>query len=244
MFRIPDSIKHLFLISLVLLSIPWVFKVDISNITALHFPLNENFEFWQYFTYIFMHADFMHLFFNFISIWFFGSILADSWGTKRFLFFFFSAGVGAALIYTAINYLQFYSIYEVLLQAGVTQDEIISILEAGKTSDQRVVSSITQEQFDKIYRLYSSPMVGASGAAYGILAAYAVYFPERRIHLLFPPISVISKYYIAILIAADLFLGVLNRVEDNVARFAHVGGAIVGFLIASYWKKNQFNYKR
>ena len=241
MIRIPDTIKHLFFTALIILLVPMVLKIDVSNFTALYFPLNERFGFWQYITYIFMHAGPTHLLFNFIAIWFFGYIFVDMWGPKKFLFFFFSAGIGAGLIYTGINYLQFYPIYDSLLDAGLTKAEIIATLESGYSSDQRVVQNITQEDFNKIGGLFTTPMVGASGAAYGIMTAYAVFFPNRKIYLLFPPIPLVTKYYVITLIAADVFLGVLNRVEDNVARFAHVGGAIVGFIIATYWKKNQFN---
>lgn len=242
--RIPETIKHLFLVSLVVLAIGYILKIDLSNVIALHFPMNENFGFWQYITHLFMHGDFGHLLFNFFTIWFFGAPLAESWGTKKFLFFFFSAGVGAALIYTAVNYFQFYGIYDTLIQADLSKGEIISILEAGQTNDPRFVNNITQEQFNKIGGIFNLNAFGASGAAYGVMTAYIVYYPNSRINLLFPPISLVAKYYVVTLVAADLFLGILNRVEDNVGRFAHVGGALVGYIIASYWKKNQFNYRR
>lgn len=244
MIRIPDTIKHLFFVSLVVLLVPEFLKIDLTNFTALYFPMNERFGIWQYFTYIFMHGDFTHLIFNFIAIWFFGYILAEVWGAKKFLFFFFSAGIGAGLIYTGINYVQFYSVYQTLIEVGMSPDEVMAVFELGQTNDSRVINNITVEDFQKVGRIFTSPMVGASGAAYGVMTAYAVFFPNRKIYLLFPPIPIVSKYYVATLIIADLFLGALNRVEDNVARFAHVGGAIVGFIIAVYWKRNQFNRMR
>ena len=162
-------------------------------------------------------------------------------GASEVLFFFFSAGVGAGLIYTGINYLQFYPIYDSLLDAGLTKAEVISVLESGYSRDPRVVQTVTQAQFDKIGGLFARPMVGASGAGSGIMVAFAVYFPNRRIMLLFPPIPMITKYLVGILLISDLYLGILNREQDNIARFAHLGGALIGFIIARYWKKNQFN---
>jgi membrane associated rhomboid family serine protease len=243
MNNLTDAIKHLIIINVIFFIAPLMLKIDLSNILALNFPLNEHFGIWQYFTYAFMHADITHIFFNMLFIWMFGSILEQTWGKNKFLFFYFSAAIGAAIIYTGINYFRFNQIYEIFINAGLTNSEVISILKAGSTNDIRVVNAITQEEFNKIGSLYNSVTVGASGALYGIFAASAVMFPNMEIRLLIFPIPLKNSYYMLTLILSDLFLGVISRENDNIARFAHVGGALVGGLIAWYWKQNQFKIK-
>ena len=240
MNKLTDAIKHLIIINVIFFVAPQLLKLDFSNIFALNFPLNEHFGVWQYITYAFMHADIPHIVFNMLGVWMFGSVLEQMWGKNKFLFFYFSAAIGAAIIHTAINYFRFNNIYEIFINAGLTDSEIINILKTGSTNDFRVVSAITQVEFNKIGSLFNGVTVGASGALYGIMVASAVLFPNMEIRILFIPFPLINKYYMTTLIFADLFLGIINRENDFIARFAHVGGAIVGGLIAYYWKKNQF----
>jgi membrane associated rhomboid family serine protease len=156
------------------------------------------------------------------------------------LFFYFSAGIGAGLIYTLANYIQFQGIYELFIDAGLNSSEIISILESGKTNDSRVVNAITQNQFDKVIGLYNSKAVGASGAVYGVLVAFGIYFKDAKLMMIFFPVPIAAKYFIPVLIGIDIFFGVTNHSIGNIAHFAHIGGALIGFLIAFYWKKNHF----
>lgn len=240
MQKLTEAIKHIIIINVIVFLVPQLLQLDFTNILALHFPENEHFGFWQYITNTFMHFDIPHIAFNMLFIWMFGSILEQTWGRNKFLFFYFSAGIGASIIYTLVNYFQFNSIYEIFINAGLNDSEIISILKKGSTNDLRIVNIITQEQFNRITSLYNGVAIGASGALYGIFAASAVMYPNMEIRLLFLPIPLVNKYYMLILILSDLFLGIISRENDNIARFAHVGGAIVGGLIAYYWKKNHF----
>ncbi len=162
------------------------------------------------------------------------------WGKNKFIFFYFSAGIGAGLIYTLVNYYQFNGIYNLFVNAGLDQSEIITILERAKTTDIRVIEQITQEQFNRIIGLYNAKAVGASGAVYGVLVAFGMYFKDAKLALIFLPIPIAAKYFIPILIAIDVFFGMTDYSIGNIAHFAHIGGAIIGFMIAWYWKKNQF----
>lgn len=240
MTRISDAIKHLIILNVIVFFVPQFLQLDFSNLLALHFPKNENFGFWQYVTHMFMHGGFTHILFNMYGLWAFGSPLEQMWGRNRFLFFYFSAGIGAGLIYTLANYIQFQEVYELFLDAGLNNPEIISILESGRTNDSRVVNAITQNQFNEIIGLYNSKAVGASGAVYGVLVAFGMYFKDAKLMMIFLPVPIAAKYFIPIIIAVDVFFGMTNYTIGNIAHFAHIGGALIGFLIALYWKKNQF----
>ena len=240
MNNITDAIKHLIIINVILFVGPQFLKLDFSNLLALHFPKNEHFGIWQYITHMFMHGSFGHILFNMYGLWAFGSPLEKMWGKNKFIFFYFSAGIGAGLIYTLINYYQFNGIYNLFVNAGLDQSEIITILERAKTTDIRVIEHITQEQFNRIIGLYNAKAVGASGAVYGVLVAFGMYFKDAKLALIFLPIPIAAKYFIPILIAIDVFFGMTDYSIGNIAHFAHIGGAIIGFMIAWYWKKNQF----
>lgn len=240
MVRLTETIKHLIIINAIVFFGLQFTQVDLTNVLALHFPENEHFGFWQYLTHMFMHGSFAHILFNMYGLWAFGTPLEQMWGKNKFLFFYFSAGIGAGLIYTLVNYYQFNNLYDIFIGLGLDRSEIMAILENGSTSDPRVVNGITQEQFNKIVRLYATPAVGASGAIYGVLVAFGLYFKEAKLALIFLPIPIAAKYFIPGLIAFDLFFGMTKYSVGNIAHFAHIGGALIGFIIAWYWKKNQF----
>ena len=240
MNNITGAIKHLIIINIILFVGPQFMKLDFSNLLALHFPKNEHFGIWQYITHMFMHGSFGHILFNMYGLWAFGSPLEKMWGKNKFIFFYFSAGIGAGLVYTLVNYYQFNEIYNLFINAGLQQSEIITILESAKTNDLRVIEYITQEQFNSIIGLYNAKAVGASGAVYGVLVAFGMYFKDAKLALIFLPIPIAAKYFIPILIAIDVFFGMTDYSIGNIAHFAHIGGAIIGFIIAWYWKKNQF----
>ena len=187
-----------------------------------------------------MHGSFAHILFNMYGLWAFGTPLEQMWGKKKFIFFYFSAGLGAGIIYTLVNYYQFNNIYELFVNAGLNPSEILSILKSGTTNDARVVTAISQEQFNDITSLYNTPAVGASGAIYGVLVAFGLYFKDAKLALIFFPVPIAAKYFIPVMILGDLFFGMTKYSVGNVAHFAHIGGALIGFLIAWYWKKNQF----
>jgi membrane associated rhomboid family serine protease len=240
MNKLTDGIKHLIIINVILFVAPQLLQLDFTNVLALHFPKNEYFGIWQYVTHMFMHGSITHILFNMYGLWAFGSPLEQMWGRKKFLFFYFSAGLGAGLVYTLVNYYQFNGIYDLFVSAGLNPSEIISVLEKGTTNDSRVVNAITQTQFNKISSLYNTPAVGASGAVYGVLAAFGLYFKDAKLALIFLPIPIAAKYFIPVMILGDLFFGVTKYSVGNIAHFAHIGGALIGFTIAYFWKKNEF----
>ena len=200
---------------------------------ALYFPQSENFRFWQFVTNIFMHGGFAHIFFNMYALWAFGSPLEQMWGSKKFSLFFFLAGIGAAIIYTLVNYFMYNQMYNELLGAGVTQQDINALL----AMNFEAVRSVSGEKQD-LWMLFNTPVVGASGAIYGVLVAFGMLFPNAKLFLIFLPVPIAAKYFIPALIALDLFSGVtgFSIFGGGIAHFGHVGGAIIGFLLMWYWR--------
>jgi membrane associated rhomboid family serine protease len=208
----------------------------LTNSLALYFPQNEHFAFWQYVTHMFMHGSIAHLLFNMLALWMFGTHLEKNWGKRRFLIFYFACGIGAALIYTAINNYQFHTIYNLLSEFGLNSLDIYTMIEQ-KSYPPAV---LTEDQAGKLLSIYHFPVVGASGAIYGILVAYAFIFPNNKLILIFLPYPVAAKYFVPALITLDLFLGITDVSilgDGGVAHFAHVGGAIIGFLMMVSWRK-------
>ena len=236
--KLTDAIKHLIIINVILFVAPQLLKLDFTNILALHYPKNEHFGIWQYVTHMFMHGSFSHILFNMYGLWAFGTPLEQMWGKKKFVFFYFSAGIGAGLIYTLANYYQFNGIYEQLMNFGLSASDIQNILNVGSYNDSRIL--LSNEEMIKFYSLYHTPAVGASGAVYGVLVAFGMYFKDAKLALIFFPVPIAAKYFIPVIILGDLFFGMTKYSIGNIAHFAHVGGALIGFLIAWYWKKNQF----
>jgi len=244
MNRLTNAIKHLIIINVILFVVPQLLQLDLTNILALHFPKNEHFGFWQYITHMFMHGSFPHILFNMYGLYAFGTPLEQIWGKNKFIFFYFSAGLGAGIIYSLVNYYQFNSVYELFINAGLNDSEVLSILKSGSTNDVRVINAISQEQFNKITSLYSTPAVGASGAVYGVLVAFGLYFKDAKLALLFFPVPIAAKYFIPVMILGDLFFGMTKYSVGNIAHFAHIGGALIGFIIAWHWKNNQFKVRQ
>ena len=236
--RLTEAIKHLIIINVIMFIIPQFLKIDLTNIFALHFPKNEHFGVWQYVTHMFMHGGFYHILFNMYGLWAFGTPLEQIWGRNKFLFFYFSAGIGAGLIYTFVNYYQFNGIYEQLIQIGLSPSEIQNILDTGRYND--TIITLSNKTMSEFYSLFHTPAVGASGAIYGVLVAFGLYHPNAKLALIFFPVPIAAKYFIPVMILGDLFFGVTKYSIGNIAHFAHIGGAIIGFIIAWYWKKNQF----
>lgn len=199
MMRITDAVKHLLIINVVFYLVTYMvpnMHEKMLEWFALFYPTSPFFKPWQFVTHMFMHGGLIHIVFNMYALWAFGSPLEQLWGRNKFFFFYFSAGLGAAAVYTLSNY--FF------------------------------------QNFDAI-------AVGASGAIYGVLVAFAMNFPNAKLALIFFPVPIAAKYFIPLIIVGDLFFGFTGYSAGNIAHFAHVGGALVGFLIMLFWKKNQFN---
>ncbi len=242
MGKITDAVKHLIILNVIIFAAANLLpNTDLGNYLALYFPKNEHFGIWQFVSHMFMHGSVMHIVFNMYALWAFGSPLEQMWGKNKFFFFYFSAGIGAGLIYTAVNYFQFNNIYDQLINIGLTSDSIQNILNTGQYNTD-IIGQISEEKLSEFYQIYHTPAVGASGAIYGVLVAFGMTFPNAKLALIFFPVPIAAKYFIPVLIALDLFSGVtgFSLFGGGVAHFAHVGGAIIGFIMMKYWQTSQF----
>ncbi|AOW22008.1 rhomboid family intramembrane serine protease [Urechidicola croceus] len=239
MNRITEGVKHLIIINVIVFIITFVLKMNIGNELALYFPENGNFGFWQYLTHMFVHGSPMHIIFNMYGLWAFGTPLEQMWGRNKFLFFYFSAGLGAGIIYTLANYYQFNSIQDQLVNIGMSSGQIQDLLINGSYNES-ILQNISTEKLTEIYSLYNTPAVGASGAVYGVLVAFGMSFPNAKLALIFFPVPIAAKYFIPLIILGDLFFGVTKYSVGNIAHFAHIGGALIGLIIMLFWRNNQF----
>ncbi len=245
MMRITDTVKHLIIINVIFFAASQFLGETMFEKMALFYPANSNFGFWQFVSHMFMHGGVMHILFNMYALWAFGSPLEAMWGRNKFLFFYFAAGLGAGLLYTLVNYYQFNNIYNQLLATGISTEDIQNILETGKYNT-LLENSISKAKLSEFYQIFHTPAVGASGAIYGVLVAFAFKYPNVELMLIFVPIPIKAKYFIPAIVALDLFSGLTGFSifgafgGGGIAHFAHVGGALIGYLLMLYFQKNQF----
>lgn len=242
MGRISETIKILIVINVLFFAGTLIIGDLAYRLFALFYFENPKFQYWQPLTHMFMHGGIMHIVFNMYALWAFGSPLEMRWGRNKFLFFYFSAGFGAALIHTLVNYYQVHSGMEAMLAIGLDKVQILEILNSGRYNTS-ILTEISAEKIQATYDAFNTPAVGASGAIYGILVAFGMMFPTVELMMIFLPIPIKAKYFIPGIILIDLFFGI-SGTATGIAHFAHLGGALFGFIMAWYWKKNSFDNHR
>tara|TARA_R110002020_G_scaffold203146_5_gene406568 strand:+ start:13117 stop:13860 length:744 start_codon:yes stop_codon:yes gene_type:complete len=245
MGRLTEAIKHLLIINVLFFVATQLYGDQMYQWLALWFPQNANFGLWQIVTHMFMHGGLMHIIFNMYALWAFGTPLERMWGRNKFLFFYFSAGLGSAFLHTAVNYYNFNAGLDALVSSGISKSQVIEVISSGRYSPSWY-DSVPKATIDSFLSAFNTPAVGASGAIYGVLVAFGMAFPNTELFLMFIPVPIKAKYFIPVLIALDLFSGITGYsiFGGGIAHFAHVGGALVGFIMMWYWKKNQFNNNR
>ncbi|MFK7813420.1 MAG: rhomboid family intramembrane serine protease [Maribacter sp.] len=245
MGRLTDTIKHLLIINALFFIAAALYPDLTRSWLALWFPEHENFQWWQIVTHMFMHGGIMHIVFNMYALYAFGTPLEQMWGKKKFLFFYFSAGLGSALLHTLMNYYGFSQGVDALVNAGFDKNQIMELVSTGRYMESWS-QTLSPDGLMDFAGSYAVPAVGASGAIYGILVAFAFSFPEAELMLIFLPVPIKAKFFVPVLIGLDLFSGFTgySLFGQSIAHFAHVGGAIAGFVMMWYWKKNSFNKNR
>lgn len=244
--RLTETVKQLLIINIIMF-IGTLLSGDVAfSLFGLHFPKSLSFHFWQVISHMFMHGSMSHILFNMLALWMFGVSIEGVLGSKRFLFFYISCGLGAAIIQITFLYFNFYSNLETLINAGYDSSQIFEILNQGKYST--AWSGVLGEgNLLNFMSSFNSLMVGASGAIMGVLVAFGMFFPESKLMLIFFPIPIKAKYFIPGIIILDLISAISGFSffsPSNTAYVAHLGGALTGFLIMYYWKRNQFNSNR
>lgn len=216
MRNIPIVTKNLLLINLVAY-LATVMIPSLSDLFGLHFVLASDFQVYQLFTYMFMHANFTHIFFNMFALWMFGCVVERVWGPRRFVLYYLVCGVGAGMFQELAQMVQFYSI-----MSDAMPGFSLSQLSVAATANGAALNSWTT--------------VGASGAVYGILLAFGMTFPEERIFIFPLPVPLKAKWFVLIYAAVEVFSALATQ-GDGVAHLAHLGGMIFGFFLIRYWRR-------
>ena len=244
MGRITDTVKFLLILNVIFYIGSFIIGDVATKLFALYYFENPNFQYWQPITHMFMHdpSSIFHILFNMYALWAFGSPLEMRWGQKKFLFFYFSAGLGAAVIHTLVNYFQIHSAMDALVNAGMSQEQVMNLLNTGSYNTS-ILDYVSQDTIQGLYNSYNGVALGASGAVYGILVAFAIMFPNIELMLMFVPVPIKAKFFIPGIILLDLIFGITGT-ATGIAHWAHIGGALFGFIMAWYWKKNSFDNHR
>lgn len=241
MNRLSRAVAVLLIANIVLFAVGFLLpdsRDQLVAMGALWYPANEHFGVWQVVSYMFLHGGLGHIFFNMFALVSFGRILEREWGSARFLVFYFLCGVGAALIQTGINWYEFNELHGRVVAAGMTPSAISTLFTTG--SGQMPADAAGQALLKELYGIYATPTIGASGAIYGLLVAFGCLHPNAKLGLMFVPVPVSAKYFIPGLLLLDLFSGVtgFSLFGGSVAHFAHLGGALIGFLLMLLWRKH------
>ena len=215
MNNLPTVTKNLLIINILCFFGVMVAKrygVDAEGLFSLHFFMASDFNAAQLITYMFMHANFQHIFFNMFALWMFGRVLEQVWGPKRFLTYYLVCGIGAGLVQELVQYVQFATVLQ------------------GYDAVNTGFGTIAMGEYLNLMRT-----VGASGAVYGILLAFGMLFPNSEMFVFPLPMPIKAKYFVIGYFVLELVLGL--SAGDNVAHFAHLGGMLFGLALIIYWKK-------
>ncbi|MDB5152479.1 MAG: Rhomboid-like protein [Mucilaginibacter sp.] len=226
--NLTPVVKNLLIINIIFYIATWVLGSHIDMVTLLggHYFNSSLFRIWQIITYMFMHGSLGHIFFNMFALFMFGPILEYSIGSKRFFNLYFICGIGAVAIQMLV---QAYQVH------GITGGFMISHPELDSSFLQYGANA------QKLYDIYNTPIVGASGAIFGLLVAFGMLYPNMEMMILFIPVPVKAKYIIPVYILVEIYLGFEQFGGDNVAHFAHLGGALFGFIMVKLWRLQRPN---
>ena len=213
--RIPPVTRSLLIINVIMFVATLVSEDFMIRTFAMFYPVSPLFRWWQPLTHMFMHGGWWHILFNMYTLVMFGMVVERALGTKKFLILYFVTGLGAVALHTGVEWLD---IHRLAASASPTaQTDIIDMLR--------------------------TPMVGASGAIYGVLVAFAMLYPEARMTLIFPPVTLDAKWMVIIFVGIELLTGITGT-QVGIAHFAHLGGALFGFLLILYWRKRGELWRR
>lgn len=256
MLQITPLVRNLLIANIAIFFIDRSY--DLSSIFALRSFLSPEYRPFQYVSYMFLHANFGHLFSNMFGLFMFGPLLERMWGPKRFLFFYFFTGIGAGLLFSGINYFELSGIRDGLglfldhpTPQGLidflsghaefyykSQHAFINGFEDNPDNPQFIAQAkeMARAVFDFNVNI---PMVGASGAIFGILMAFGMLFPNTELFLLFVPFPIKAKYFVGFYGLYSLYAGFKDAPSDNVAHFAHLGGMLFAFILLRYWNSGR-----
>ncbi len=230
----PPVVKNLIIINVAMLILAELLRlmsgINLNGILGLYFPKSEFFRGWQVVTHMFMHGGFIHLLFNMFALWMFGRVLEQVWGPKRFLMYYLITGLGAAFFFELVQYIQYTKV-----MAVISPEQLQLVYDSGSEAITQG-RNFADDQMGKLNSILNVPVVGASGAVYGVLLAFGMLFPNTQLMFIFPPVPVKAKYVVIGYAAIELYLAITSP-GSNVAHAAHLGGMIFGYILIRYWRK-------
>ncbi len=261
--RLTPLVKQLLFINIGIAVVQMLMKLDLGEYFGLYFILSDDFKPYQFITYMFLHStqSIMHLFGNMFALFIFGPLLEQFLGQKKFLILYMVTGIGAGIFYTTVNYLEVVSIRnsvqsyvenpssqdfnQLIVDHNVYKPEFIyNFVDrySRNENDPRLIEE-SKELARGLYRYFGDyNMVGASGAVFGILAAFALFFPNTELFLLFLPFPIKAKYLVGFYILYELYAEFQRAPGDNVAHLAHIGGALIAYFLVRVWKKDRHKF--
>ncbi len=257
---ITPVVKALMAINLIVYLVQFssaTYDRQIVSTLGLHYFTSEKFNPIQLVTYLFVHGSFRHLLSNMLGLFFLGPMLERLWGEKRFLLFYFITGAGGGLFYMALKYYD-YAALEAATQAYMQhpdlqlfQQFILAFYPSGipyeahslipASGDVTLNESVLIAE-ESLRGVLNTPTIGASGAVFGIMAGFAMLFPNTDL-ILFPlPIPIKAKYFVALYGLYEVYGGFHPTQGDNIAHFAHIGGMLFAFFLVRFWNKQRNNF--
>jgi membrane associated rhomboid family serine protease len=261
----PPVVKNLLIINALFFLASWVLAnrgiLDLNAKLGLFYPESSYFRPYQFVTHVFMHGSMFHILSNMFSLWMFGSQLENYWGPQRFFIYYFVTAFGAAFVHLGVSAYEIqlareavaafnadatYDNFWLLVQNDYVlsnNDRVIDFMTGWKNNptSQEYIAGAKEIAEYLVIKQMNVPVVGASGAVFGLLLGFGMLFPNTTLLLIFFPFPIKAKYFVLIFGAFELFQGLSNNPSDNVAHFAHLGGMLFGFIMIKYWNKTNRN---
>jgi len=231
--NLPPVVKNLLIINVICFIGSMIFQYA-NRFFGVFYPDSPFFQVWQVITYMFMHGGFSHIFFNMFALVMFGAIIERVLGPKKFLNFYIICGLGALVLQYGV---QAFEVYQITGSIQASQYLDFN-MRAGTVATNLQIS---ETQFETLRSIYGTPLVGASGAIYGLLLAFGYLFPNMEMMLIFLPVPIKAKYFIPVLIVIEIVLG-FSSSGSSIAHLAHVGGALFGFILLKVWGIKRTNF--
>lgn len=257
--NLTPVVRNLLIINIGLALVQGFFNMDLISIGGLRYIHAETFYPFQFFTYMFIHArGFGHIFGNMLALFIFGPWLERVWGSQRFLIFYMVTGIGAGILWSGVNYFEVKALEKdaqayyqdpnperfnkFVIDHWQLNDQMDNLIEnyAANPESARYESETISVVRQLYLRSANMPMVGASGAVFGILMAFGLLFPNVMLMLLIPPIPIKAKYFVLLYGLYELYMTIQQSPGDNVAHFAHLGGMFFAFILVRYWAKQGY----
>jgi len=238
--NIPPITRNIIIINIIVFIVTSLMGDQVIGYLAGFYPFSPFFHSWQIITHMFMHGSIMHILFNMLTLFSFGPVLEQTLGDRKYLILYFLSGLGAFLLFNLWNFVEFQQMSNELQNLGFNINAYWSGASVEFTGNADSVLR-QKELLENLKDIIRTPMVGASGAIFGVVTAFATLYPDAKIGIMFIPVPMKVKYVMPIVIVISIYLGVSGN-GGGIAHLAHVGGALVGWILARIWRKHLYRF--